>query len=929
MDIEQIGHVYEGLLDHTAVRSTEVVLGLRGTRDKEPEIPLEKLEEFRAAGEEKLLDFLKDETGRSKSALKKAYLNGNGDPQPSLVNKSPAMVSDHDLLIACRQDVRLVESLKPYAGLIREDDFGRPMVILPGCVYVTSGTTRRSTGTHYTPRSLTEPIVQHTLEPLVYIGPAEGTPKEQWKLKSAKEILALNVCDMTMGSGAFLVQACRYLSERLVEAWEYAESGQPGAFIVTPEGDLSTGLPTERLLPKDPAERLAIARRFVADRCLFGVDINLMAVEMAKLSLWLVTMQRDRPFTFLDHALKCGDSLLGISSFKQLETFSLDDTKDKQVLILSNYGELIRAAIAKRRELETLPSNDAGQIDAKRVLNNEAEDLLTRLKLAADLLVAAELAEGNEEQKEMARAGAHLKVSQLMAAPLQEFRQYAYAHLDGRHPFHWPLEFPEIFQNGGFDALVGNPPFMAARYLQGALGNSYTKFLIERNSRSGGQADLCAYFFRRAWILRKEMGIVGLLATNTISEGDTRAAGLEFILRYGGKIYCARKSFRWPGGASLHVSAVHCCSIQLMLTTTLDARQAVAIDSTLSPVTIVKTPVSLLANKGVAFKGTGLGGDWFVFGTSEANSVSRGEAESGIIKPYITGQELVSMPVVEPVRICVDFQDLDETEIRNRYPEFWRIVRERAFAVLGEEADQVHWWKHRRSAFHLYHRISELGVTQVVIKAQTSKAWAFVQCPAFWLFDQSVIVFVHRDAGNFAVLQSAVHEVWVERYSSTHETRVRYSPSDVFENFPLSSMEGELLTTGSRYSDYRCQLMLARQEGLTKIYNRFHDASESSQDIEDLRTLHVWMDQAVAAAYTWTDLDLEHGFHETKQGIRFTISEPARRTVLDRLFELNHQRYEEEVKAGLHDKKKKNDSQGKRGSKSKKASPDSQTLFAK
>src|SRR5213075_1011527 len=97
----------------------------------------------------------------------------------------------------------------------------------------------------------------------------------------------------------------------LAEAWENAEKSQPGKFIKTPEGDLASGEPSERLLPADLAERIAIARRYVADRCLYGVDINPMAVEMAKLSLWLITLQRDRPFTFLDHALKCGDSLLG------------------------------------------------------------------------------------------------------------------------------------------------------------------------------------------------------------------------------------------------------------------------------------------------------------------------------------------------------------------------------------------------------------------------------------------------------------------------------------------------------------------------------------------------------------------------------------------------------------------------------------------
>ncbi len=106
------------------------------------------------------------------------------------------------------------------------------------------------------------------------------------------------------------------------------------------------------------------------------------------------------------------------------------------------------------------------------------------------------------------------------------------------------------------------------------------------------------------------------------------------------------------------------------------------------------------------------------------------------------------------------------------------------------------------------------------------------------------------------------------------------------------------------YSSLRSQVLLARQEGLTKTYNRFHDPDEASADIQKLRELHVEMDQAVAAAYGWISFDLGHGFHHTKQGLRYTISEPARREVLARLLQLNHERYAEEVRQGLHEKQK-------------------------
>lgn len=134
-------------------------------------------------------------------------------------------------------------------------------------------------------------------------------------------------------------------------------------------------------------------------------------------------------------------------------------------------------------------------------------------------------------------------------------------------------------------------------------------------------------------------------------------------------------------------------------------------------------------------------------------------------------------------------------------------------------------------------------------------------------------------------------------YGSTLETRPYYIPSSCFETFPFPAILTSLGSIGERYHSHRGDIMSARREGLTAIYNRFHSRHEVSHDIAALRTLHIEMDHAAAAAYGWTDLDLDHGFHQTKQGIRYTISEASRRTVLDRLLALNHERYAAEQSA--------------------------------
>ncbi len=421
LGVEQIGHVYEGLLDHTAVQATEVALGIRGTRKREPEIALSQLEALLAQGEDPLLDHLKEETGRSLPALRRELHEGG-------------LLDEHKLLIACNHDEALVARLRPFAGLIRDDSFERPWVVLPGSIFVTAGTTRRSTGTHYTPPSLTEPIVQHTLEPLVYVGPAEGLPKEEWRLKTPKEILDLKVCDLAMGSGAFLVQACRYLAERLVEAWENEEQAHPGQILITPEGKFSEGSPSERLVPVEAAERIAIARRVVADRCLYGVDINTMAVEMAKLSLWLITVDANRPFTFLDHAFKCGDSLLGITATKDLDWFYIDHSTGQQRL--GGSAGLVIELAQLRSRLEALPSETPQDIAAKVALLEEAEARAWQLRILADTWTGA----GLKYAKSAARA-AYLNAAAL--SDIGTLEAEAKRMLYQRRPLHWPLEFPE------------------------------------------------------------------------------------------------------------------------------------------------------------------------------------------------------------------------------------------------------------------------------------------------------------------------------------------------------------------------------------------------------------------------------------------------------------------------------------------------------
>jgi len=208
LDVEQIGHVYEGLLEYTVARLPEPTVALIGSQKvRRPTIAVRELERIAAEAPDAAAKKLAELTGRSKSAMKKAIENG-GD-ESDLVT----------LIQACGGDEELAQRLLPFVSLIQTDSWATLLVYRDGTFAVVPGTDRRETGTHYTPRSLTETIVEKTLEPIVYAGPAEGLPREEWKLRTPAELLDLKICDPAMGSGAFLVEACRYLSQRLVEAW--------------------------------------------------------------------------------------------------------------------------------------------------------------------------------------------------------------------------------------------------------------------------------------------------------------------------------------------------------------------------------------------------------------------------------------------------------------------------------------------------------------------------------------------------------------------------------------------------------------------------------------------------------------------------------------------------------------------------------------
>lgn len=938
LDVEQIGHVYEGLLEHTVRRLDRDTLGLIGSQNaKNPNIALAELESARLDGKETLISVLETTTLRSKSAITNA------------LSKEVDDASFGKIVTICGGDMGLADRLKPFAHLLRNDAWGDFIVYHAHSFAVTLGTDRRETGTHYTPKSLTESIVKTALEPLAYIGPAEGKPREEWQLKSPAELLALKICDPAMGSGAFLVQVCRWMSERLVEAW--GKEMSQGNFI-TVDGVILESAGSAEPIPDSLDEQLIIARRLVAEKCLYGVDLNALAVELTKLSIWLITLAKGRPFGFLDHNLRSGDSLLGLHKLEQLTEFSLHPEKKQTISIFKSKIEAaVNDALTLRKQLRETPIRDIQDVQYMERLDQQARQKLENIEHIADAIVGEALVSGGNRR--------------LLDINMDNLSNWSAAYIEGdnetgrkiiakarkslsidlpvgkppRKPFHWAIEFPEVFERGGFDGIVGNPPYLGAPKISGTLGKHYRELIIFHIANGmKGLADLCVYFVLRATTLSSRRTVCGFLVTSGIAEGDTRIVGLQQILEQGWTIISANSRANWPGRANVTYSSIWICSYEWIGSVVLNGENVKKISSLLTEEeSVFINPKRLAENKGKSFNGVKVYGNGFVITPQEAEElILKNRSNEIVLYPYITTKDVNGHPKHKASAWAIRFFDwpLDKETapldykgyVAADFPDCLKIVEERVKPertrlnskgqyVVRKPMPQL-WWIYGEKRPGLYSAISELKHV-LVVGTQATKYVAFVILEKEMVFSHSLSVIADDSFETFALLNSSLHEVWARQYAGYNLQLLRYSPSDLLETFPFPRKTQKTKRLGEKYQKLRCELMTSLKAGITDVYNLFHSKEEQTEEIRAFRNLHIEVDQAVAAAYGWDDLDLCHGFHVTKQGIRFTISEKARREVLQHLLKLNHERYEKEVAQGLHAKKKKKTSTSRK----KKLSP--------
>ena len=910
--VEQIGYIYEGLLGYTCIRAEETTLGMLGKEGEEPEVPLSLLEDLSEEHAddtdlaEAVIAWLKEHQPSAKpptkNALAKAFRTGDAMDEAE---------AERALLTVTR-DANLRKELRPWIGAIRRDLRGRPVVILPGGLVVTETPSRRNAGAHYTPRSLAEDVVCHALEPLVFNpGPRETEDSSAWRPLTSDQILDLHVADIACGSGAFLVAAARFLARRLVEAWTREEV--LGDYADRPGGARSHAL------------------RQVVARCLYGMDINEMAVEMCKLSLWLVSLDKDKPFSFVDDKVFVGNSLLGITDLRQLRAQHIYPAAASGIRPFEfdragNYTESLDVdsvleRVRNRRHAlasEVDDGDPARSTTTKQRLQRENEEDLKLLERVADAVVATGLAPAvgakpgtklNEAYGDLAVAlgrafppegeGDEAMLEAILKRGLTPTVETDYERW---HCLHWPLAVPEVMERGGFDAIVGNPPFLGAKKLSPSMGQNLREWFVHVLAKgTTGNADLVAYFFLRAFSLLRPTGTLGIIATNTVAQGDTREVGLDRMVGDGFTITRAIQSENWPAtSANLEYAAVwgtrgHVANETLRV---CDKAPVARISTLLEPEgRVTGQPERLAENTGIAFIGCYVLGTGFILESEEAQAwIAQDPCNAEVLFPYLNGEDLNSRPDCSASRWVIDFNERSQ-EVARQYKLPWQhafneVRPERVVKDADKYPRMVNeWWKYWNSRPAMRKAIANLG--EVLVVARVSKTVMPMRVPTGSVTSEQIVVFATDSYGEQAVLSSSLHQAWAIKNGSGMRGDPRYTPSDVFETFPRPEPTPELETIGRTLDTERREIMLRRDLGLTKLYNLVNDPgleAGTDPDVDRMRAIHVELDAAVAAAYGWDDLDLTHGFHTYRKMTRWTLSPATRVEILDRLLEENHRR---------------------------------------
>lgn len=775
------------------------------------------------------------------------------------------------------------------------------------------GGQRSATGSHYTPDDLVQPLIRHSLDHLI---------AECRKAKHPEAaLLDLRVADIACGSGHILLAGARRIATELAVVRTGEEQPSPSAYRA--------------------------ALRDAIRNCIYGVDVNPLAVELCKVALWLEAHIPGQPLNFLDHHIKCGNAIVGFARREDLEK----GVPTEAFKTLPGDDKGLAADFRKRNRRDR---KSPGQIsfDFSPALRGRLDTVLQAWKSLSALpeKTPAQIQVKKERFSVFSRGAqadflhtiADIPVSQFYIPKISakktrlvtdgEFRNYWLAHQSpegegieaaravgqDKRFFHWFLEFPEIMDRGGFDCILGNPPYLGGQALSRTFGYPFcecTKWLYAPT----GLSDLVVYFLRRIHGLLRDGGFTSIITTNSIVDGDIRKDGLKQVVASGSQLIMAVRGMKWPGAANLVVSLLAVYKGRWTGPKMLDNQSVSRINTFFEEGEELREPSSLAENRDRVYQGSIFLGEGFLVTHEDAKRLRASDPRNAeAIMPIINGKEINNDPGQAPGRSIINFRDWP-IERAQKYRDLFSIVEDRVKPEREGQKDwggRRFWWRFLRPRMEMQLKIG--NHSRCFVAAATTKHLNFSAMPTDYVYANTLYVFTTDRWDLFAVVQSTLHEVWARKFSGSLKQDLRYSPSNCFDTFafPLGLWQKPFLAlseVGQRYHAHRKMIMQTLWLGLTKVGNLFHapdlsiesvsrvskkdtdTAAKGVDDLRDLRLLQIRLDIAVRDAYGWQDLDLEHDFHEVdtlpeNDRVRFTISPAARREVLKRLLMENHTR---------------------------------------
>jgi len=461
----------------------------------------------------------------------------------------------------------------------------------------------------------------------------------------------------------------------------------------------------------------------------------------------------------------------------------------------------------------------------------------------------------------------------------------------------------------GFDAVIGNPPYLMGMKISGTFGDKVLAFLkANYPAQTGGRVDLAAYFLRRGFDLLRVGGDLAFVTTNSIAEGDTAKAGLQMVIspEFGGDIVDAMTSLPWLGVASVTVSIVHLTRGEQRSRKTLNGVPVTAISASLSD-RVDQDAGPLTENADLIFKGSNPLGEGFKLTKEERERLVAARAVNGdVIFPLYGARDLTHATDSNPTRWIIDFgsRTLDECvgyiEALERVtalvkPERHATDDEGEFKVK-RKTYRDRWWRFAERSSRMYDATSGLKRVIAIPEVSTTMLPGFLPGESVYL--QTCFIVASDDVGVLGILTSNIHWLWAAMpgHCTSMQVNPRYHQERCFENFPRPPITVGVRTAAEDLVTRRSAMISSRQEGMTKLYARVLDPNEAVGDALELRQLHVALDEAVADAYGWDDLVWDHGLHATERfGVRWTAKPETQREIERRLLELNFKRAAEQA----------------------------------